>query len=479
MGNVRMVMSADEAQVVRAMQRVIDKQKELGSEAEKSNRNQKDAFSEILGDMDRIPQKLAGMVAGYVSVQAVMQAITAELQEHKRLREEAVAAVKEETLARARLAQIASGPEAMAEMGQRADELFATGRFASREQALATTFDLYSAGFQGDFQAVKKAALIDDPQSLLAGASKVRMNFGEAGGTFESIVSRSLAAAAPAPGTGAGDILMGMAQSSQAAQLAGVSPDELFAALGLASQKAPDPAQAATQVRSLLFSLSEQVGKGNIQQGSLANMLSQIQGMGMSGDELQTFLGRKEAISAMVSLTGGGGQEFQQSLANIQGAAGGGALQRAVDIALGDTRVAAGDVARQAAAAGQTSLVQDRGSMASLADALASLQASEDVRSGSGMLALRGANRATYRALRGDEAFVRMMLAHAANVQAGLIAGYQGPVEGSEEYLQGVENVRRIYQQMTTASEAQERAAGNAPRTLAPVDRDTPMEGTR
>lgn len=476
MGQVKMVMSADEAQVVRAMQRVIDKQREMGEQANDANREQKGALNDILNDMDSMPQKLAGMAAGYLSVQAVLGAITAELQEHKRLREEAVAAVKDETLARAKLAQIAASPAAMAEMGQRADELFATGRFESMQDALGTTFDLYSAGFQSDFEAVKQSALIDNAQALLSGASKVRMNFGEAGGSFQSIVSRSLAAAAPAPGTGAGDILMGMSQAAQAAQLAGVTPDELFAAIGLAAQKAPDPAQAATQVRSLLFSLSEQIGKGNIQQGSLSDMLSQIQSMGLSGDQLQTFLGRKEAISAMVSLTGGGGQEFQQTLANIQSASGGSALQNAIDIAMGDPRVAAGDVARQAGAAAQVSLVQDKGSMASLADALAKLQAAEDIRGNAGLLTVRQANRATYRMLRGDEAFVRMMLAHAANVQAGLVADHGGALQGSEEYLQGVENVRRIYQQMANASEAQERAAGNAPRTYSPQNRDTPME---
>lgn len=249
-------------------------------------------------------KQLAGVASGYIGVAS---AISGALVLMRRIKSEAVEAgtkLGEAEFGLGSLAELAGGDqEALAKLTAAAIKTFQEGGAKTLGEAASQVFQLESASILEARELAAKFFGIDAPGELVKGAGVLRASFGaEEAGSFQDIVSKSLAMAGPVTGVSAAQMALGTAVSGPLAVELGLKDEEIFAATSIIAQATGDAAQAGTKMVSLLNSLLEQ-GYGDRPEAiTLREMLDEIRQLGLTKAELKPFFGRKEATFAFLKL---------------------------------------------------------------------------------------------------------------------------------------------------------------------------------
>lgn len=254
-----------------------------------------------------------GVAAAWAAVGATVINV---LNQVRQASEEAGQALKSAAPSRGTLAQLAlDDPEKYKELTAQAESLRARGVVRSLEEANQFVFAMQSAG-AGDeietFARAKRVGLMQDPSSMIASAAGIRESFGQAGGSFQDLINRSLVASASSPAK-AEELLRGAGKAGVAARQQGITVDELLAATSIMATAKGSADEGGSRLNALLMALAVtepkldargRVAKDSpIQQTlrgrSLADIGSDEAIRAMSPVQLQKLLGSREAVEGL------------------------------------------------------------------------------------------------------------------------------------------------------------------------------------
>jgi hypothetical protein len=249
--------------------------------------------------------------AQFVSVTAAIGTATAAMQHHDKVRAESAQKQRAASAGLAELSQLAvqtANPEqTLQRLRDEARAAFGKGLGSSVSDAAGVIFSLDSAGIT---EAADRELFIDlaankvvgDSAGFAQAAAALQTAIGkQIAGSYRDIVSKAFAASAASPSR-ADELLTAAAQSGAAgtASRLGMNDAEVLAATALAARASGGASTGGTQVSSLLAALEK---RGGFEGLSLSDAISQVQGMGLQGEELMSFLGRKEAVAGFSTLS--------------------------------------------------------------------------------------------------------------------------------------------------------------------------------
>ena len=352
MSTVRVELTGDEQRLLRAMDRVVQKEKEMGAAADRTGRRteqasrkagkaRKNAFGA------RAQAELKSFVTGFASISAAIAGVTKLLGEADAARRRFAEGVRQGAYPRAKLLQLAGSEREAERLMRAADVTFGEGRVRSREEAARLTFQLASAGALGERRFFSRLSLIEDAATLAGSAGKIRSAMGaRETGTLQALTSKGFAAAGPVPDVTPADILRASAGGAAVGKKLGLSDEELIAAVSVMSQKAPSAEEAGTLVRRMLVSFLKKGVTGR----SLGEMIGKVKGMGLSDQELMKWFGRERGWRGYEFLRAAG-PDLAARVAAVRGGAETDAAGRRIRLAERDPRIHSVVVGQMARAA--------------------------------------------------------------------------------------------------------------------------------
>lgn len=289
-------------QAIVALEKKIDKLegklKGVSKRTRESGRQAQQSFG------SQASSAIASYAAQFVSLTAVIGAATQALRYHEQIKNQSAQKQLAASAGLAELAQLANTPQQLQSLINESREAFGQGIGATVDQAANLVFSLESAGIQGEdrqlFKDLGAANVVADP-ALFARSQKTLMDAmgTEETGSFTDISSKAFAASAASPSTA--DELLGAAAGSggQASRL-GISDEQVLAATAVLASPAGGAAEGGTQLQALLTVLEK---KGGFEGLTIGQSVQRIDEMGLQGEELVKFFGRKEGLAAFSSLT--------------------------------------------------------------------------------------------------------------------------------------------------------------------------------
>lgn len=335
MAQAKMVITGDGKHLLREIDRLNKKIDGMGKRGEASAGKTRKSISGIGGAIDKAfsPARLAGMLAGFVSVQKAIDIIKAGLEDLARRREEAAQTIIETEMPAAKLAQLTKTHAEYRELLKTAGLIYEMGGAKTKEEAYATTFQLKSAGAlkEAGFFARLKGVVPEIPE-VAGAAAKIQAAFGvKETGTLEAIVGKGIAAAAPVTDVGVREMLLAATKPAKIAKKMGLSDEELLAAVSIVARGAEGPEVAGTQVKQMLTTFMTKPGFKGL---SLQQMIEKVTQQQMPDPELKKWFGRIQGMQAYFALAGG---EIPGRVGDI--AAGAGEAQKRIDISMGRPEV--------------------------------------------------------------------------------------------------------------------------------------------
>lgn len=288
-------------------------QLEVRQSVAETERLKREAFETAQRSGSSFGEMGMGAMAAWTAVGATVISV---LNQVRQASEEAGQALKSAAPSRGTLAQLAlDDPEKYKELTAQAESLRARGVVRSLEEANQFVFAMQSAG-AGDeietFARAKRVGLMQDPSSMIASAAGIRESFGQAGGSFQDLINRSLVASASSPAK-AEELLRGAGKAGVAARQQGITVDELLAATSIMATAKGSADEGGSRLNALLMALAVtepkldargRVAKDSpIQQTlrgrSLADIGSDEAIRAMSPVQLQKLLGSREAVEGL------------------------------------------------------------------------------------------------------------------------------------------------------------------------------------
>lgn len=232
--------------------------KQLGTQLERAGNRGRFAFgAEALGN-------LRSMITGYVSMAAAVSAATRAFQEladeRRRVEEGSRQAVGGEgSLAQLAATQGSTYSQRKAALDRLTAEsrgYFASGAFASRDEAGAATFRLNSAGLSAADRRfavqVKRAGVLQDVGSAAEAYSAISKSLGsQEVGSFEQFLSKALQASALAPAQ-ANEIPLAASRAAGSGRSLGLSDEFIVGATALLAGATGQASEGGTQLSAFL-----------------------------------------------------------------------------------------------------------------------------------------------------------------------------------------------------------------------------------
>jgi len=303
--NIVIEMTGDEHRLFQAMQKVLQQQdkmeagmRRVSSESKKAGRATQQAFGSTAA------RELRNYVVRLAGVSTAISQVISTLHRMNEISERAAERGRFARMGLGSLSQLAETPEDMQRLVGAAKQTLAEGGAASLDEAARVVFALESAGvlqYRKLFSQLKATGIVEAPDVMARAAKTLYTAMGaEETGTIRDLVSKAFGASKFSPAT-AEALLEGAARGGTYARALRISDEELLAATALTATASGSAELGGTQIRSFLASLDQ---AGDFVGKSLREAVLQIQSMGLEGEELQKFLGRKEAVTAFRVLSG-------------------------------------------------------------------------------------------------------------------------------------------------------------------------------
>ena len=287
-GKVTMVFDAETAKAVGAFMQIENKQKDLEARAAALAAKTGDHHDKAKKGANDWASGLGPVIAGYVSVGAVIGVATSALRDMAAEREKAGQGRMEHRTGMSALAMIAGGNADQFRADLEAGAALARGAGKPENEGLKLRALQRSLGLEGESAAVSQLMLLsENPPAAVEQIEMLRRAYG-AQSSFAATADKVMFAAAR---TGAApEELAGlMTKPAAAARAAGVSEDE---ALALVTQlsTAQQPRTAAARVEALMKGLAKVGGTG-----TLMERVDKLAARGMSPAALDKLLGPEAA----------------------------------------------------------------------------------------------------------------------------------------------------------------------------------------
>lgn len=406
-------LTGEEARLLKSLDRVIAKERELGQSAaeagDKSTRGgeiSRKAWEYANKTQESTTAGLGRMVAQLGLVAAAAGAAKKAIGEMHRANEESAQKQRASEMGMTQLAQLSGGSkQKMLRLTDAARQLYAGGGAGSLNEAAGMIFQLESAGmFEQRDLFGSLYGVVGSPGTMAKAANTLMtsMGKGETGGV-RGILSKAMAASAFNP-QAADQLLEAAAGAGVSARKLGISDEEVLAATALLAQSTGSAQEGGTQLNSLLTAMLK---KGGYEGLGLSGALGKLGGKGMSDKALIKYLGRKEAASAF-GVLGAQGEQFQNILGSVREAEGSDLIGRIIETAqTTDPEIMAARSARMSEAQKELARAK-RGVQKNQADALYQQMLREREESGGSALgtAFFEASASSRRWLFGDDSFM-------------------------------------------------------------------------
>lgn len=242
--------------------------------------------------------KLAAFAGGFVSLGAAVGAVTAQLQELVRARDEAADSTLRSRRGMAQLAQLAATqPHIYPQVNAEIREFFGAGAATDLGDAAASVFDLRSSEMNAEdrklFRDAAAQGVIAQPGAAAEAIAALRASMPNAPGTSRDIINEALVAAAPGASTFE-ELLIGAAKGGTGAAELGVSRAANLAGTGVLSR----PFASATVAGDRIAALYKSLERGGFK-GSLSGMLDAVQARLDKGEGFADVFGGTQDFEAI------------------------------------------------------------------------------------------------------------------------------------------------------------------------------------
>lgn len=340
MGRVTVEMTGDEARLVRALDKVIAKERELARKAAEAGSQSAAAADKASGAYGKLADRIKGTGKGFekarerrkaafgseaaaelasyagrmVSLTAVIGGVVSALRDARDLSRELASSQRASEGGLSQLAQLAGGsPDKMRALGLQSRLLYAQGVGANLSEAAQVVFQLESAGIntkdvRGTFASLGQS--ISDPVGFARSAKTLQAALGEdRAGSIRDILSRAFQASAASPAQ-TPELLEAAAGSAAFAGQAGVGIDELLAGTAILATKTGSASVGGTQMRAFVKAMGQrEETRRAMQSGGLRGALDYLQSEGLTSQAAFTaepseggFGMRAEAFQGMRGL---------------------------------------------------------------------------------------------------------------------------------------------------------------------------------
>lgn len=350
---IRVNFDPDDLKLFNSFRKIVDQQKKMeqgfgkvGNAAKRAGRQNKSAFG------PQAIKGLAGMAAGYLSIQNAVNLVTESIGRMQAANEQAAQSMKQSEAGFSKLTQLAGGDsKRLNELIKASKVLFRQGGANSLNEAAETIFSLESAGALDQRKLFANLfGVVEDVGTAAKASTTLLTAFGaDEAGTIKEILAKGFAASKAAPAT-AEEILEASGKGAAFATRLGFSDEQTLAATAVAAKGIGNAAEGGTTVASLFKSLAtNEIGTMvDISSGNIADVVRQIDALGLSSGELKKAFGRAEGIRAFDAISKNMGL-FEKTVANVS-AATEGDLQRMIDSAQSQVDIQVARKARQQAA---------------------------------------------------------------------------------------------------------------------------------
>lgn len=328
MGRVTIELSGDEARLIRALDKVVQKERELARKALEAGeagargadkaRQAHGKLGEAIGGVEKDQDKAFGTVAiermakyaaGVASVTAAASLLVDTLQQAQEIQERMAQQQRDAGNGLLKLAQLGGGDSGrVEELGRNARELFAAGGAGSLDEAAGVIFQLESAGINdSDTRQLfgQLGGIIGDSSGFARSARTLQgaLGAGETG-SIREILSKAFAASSASPAETPA-LLEAAASAGAFAGELGVSDEELLAAVAQTATTSGSAAMGGTQVRALLKALGrDDQSRAAVRSGGLIGAIQNLEARGLTSQAgFESVFGqRAEAFIGLQSL---------------------------------------------------------------------------------------------------------------------------------------------------------------------------------
>lgn len=298
-------LSSDENRLLRGMQKVLDKEREVnkarekgGETAQKVGKNQEDMLDKNSNSLEKFGRRIVKLGLQWVTVSSAVTAVRAGLQGMRQEMADAISGVERLADARRKLRQVAGGdPEENARLNRIGDAIASSGETTlGRARARELVFSAKSGGFLPDVAQIARQNPIIRAESQALVASKGATLF--PGLTPLKAIAGVFAAAEESP-EAFQQIAQAFPRAAEGTAAAGSTPAETMALLGFLTKKFATPEATADRLKQfgIALSLDPRTAGLGVMQGTrvLENM---------SESERSKFLGRRaETITAFRNIS--------------------------------------------------------------------------------------------------------------------------------------------------------------------------------
>lgn len=304
-------------------------------------------------------RKVASWGAAIVGPTATAAKLLSTLRQIRGEQDAAANALNQTSRGAGALAQLAGDdPAKLNKLLAASDKTFGEGFVRTREDADNLTFELDSAELLKFRRFFSRLSAIDNAEVLTKSVKLVQTGFegvDETGGPKE-LVSKFIAAAAPATGVSPSQVGEGAAISSSAAAAFGLRDEENLAAVSRVSEVTGNARVAGTRVSSLFTALARQGLADQLKGKGLREIIAAVDRLGLDEQGLIEFLGSDEAQKAFSILKNTSALDTR--VAAIDQAAASGLAEKQIAIALNTRRI--GSAVRQRRGEAQVVLSRDQ-----------------------------------------------------------------------------------------------------------------------
>jgi len=258
--------------------------------------------------------------AGFVSLTGVIAAATQALQYHNQVKKESAQRQRASQAGLAELAQLASTPEQMQNLVGEAYAIHGQGVGKTVDEAAGLLFSLESATVKDPeqrqmFVDLAANSVVGDVRSFAFSSRGLIDAFGEEeAGDFTAVASKAFAASAASPSTVDQLLAAASGKAGTIASQLKISDEELLAAVATVASSAGGASEGSTQIEAMM---SAMLTKGGFEGLSMREAVQKIDAMGLEGEDLVKYFGRKEGMAGFGTLLQNL-DRFDQTVADIE-----------------------------------------------------------------------------------------------------------------------------------------------------------------
>jgi hypothetical protein len=257
-------MSADETKLFRALQKVVDKNKEVdkslkdvGKSGEDASKKAGDGVKKVGDESESATAKIGKMAMGFATVGTAVSAVTAVINEMNKAIEESKQLTEKLKTSRANLASVATDAADYHSLEDRASRA-AIARGIDPEMARNLMFSARSSGYEADFENVARYAAFFDSSAVSTAADKLPQIFG--GRVNASQALNATFAAAQQSNLNFAEIAASAPQAAEGGAFLGASPAETLGTLSVLAAQFKSGNTAADRMKA--FGVQMQLQEG-------------------------------------------------------------------------------------------------------------------------------------------------------------------------------------------------------------------------